>query len=88
MTQIRVILNGESINSREGQSVGALLLEHEQRATRTTRQNARPRGMFCGIGICFDCLITINGITNQRACVTNVEEGMTIQTQQGSGAIA
>jgi predicted molibdopterin-dependent oxidoreductase YjgC len=88
MTQIRVTLNGESITSREGQSVGALLLEHEQLATRTTRQNARPRGMFCGIGICFDCLITINGITNQRACVTNIEEGMTIQTQQGSGAIA
>lgn len=88
MTQIRVVLNGLEITSREGQSVGALLLEHEQRATRTTRQNARPRGMFCGIGMCFDCLITINGVTNQRACVTNVEEGMTIQTQQGSGRIA
>lgn len=88
MTQIRVILNGVSLTSHEGQSVGALLLENGQRATRTTRQNARPRAMFCGIGICFDCLITINGITNQRACVTTVEEGMTIQTQQGSGAIA
>lgn len=88
MTEIRVILNGVSITSREGQSVGALLLEHELRATRTTRQNARPRGMFCGIGICFDCLITINGFTNRRACITNVEDGMTIQTQQGPGTFA
>ena len=88
MIEIEVILNGESITSREGQSVGALLLEHERRATRTTRHYARPRGMFCGIGICFDCLITINGVTNQRACVTNVEEGMTIQTQEGSGTLS
>lgn len=82
-----MILDGRAIVAVEGQSVGALLLDQNQRFTRTTRFNERPRSMFCGIGICFDCLITIDGVMNQRACMTRVEEGMSIQTQDGSGRI-
>jgi predicted molibdopterin-dependent oxidoreductase YjgC len=87
MKQIQILLNDETIMVAGGQSIGALLLELDQRITRTTRFASKPRGMFCGIGICFDCLITINGVTNQRACLTTVEEGMTIQTQLGSGEL-
>jgi predicted molibdopterin-dependent oxidoreductase YjgC len=87
MSQIRIFLNGEAIIVSDGQSVGALLLGEDQRITRTTRFASRPRGMFCGIGICFDCLITINGVTNRRACLTTVEEGMSIQTQHGAGML-
>lgn len=85
--EVRVVLNGESVDAIEGQSVGVLLLEQGERITRTTRFNRMPRGMFCGIGICFDCLITIDGITNQRACMTSVKNGMTIQTQDGAGTL-
>ena len=88
MKEIRVALDGVAISAVEGQSVGALLLENNQRSTRDTRFHEQPRGMFCGIGICFDCLITINGVMNQRACVTNVEDGMSIETQHGTGSIA
>ena len=87
MTEIKVILNGETIETIDGQSVGAFLLEQGTRITRNTRFNKLPRGMFCGIGLCFDCLITINGIPNQRACVTGVEDGMAIATQDGAGSI-
>jgi predicted molibdopterin-dependent oxidoreductase YjgC len=87
MTQIPILFNGETIMVAGGQSVGAALLAAGQRITRTTRFASKPRGMFCGIGICFDCIATINGLTNQRACLTTVEEGMTIQTQLGSGEL-
>jgi predicted molibdopterin-dependent oxidoreductase YjgC len=87
MTKIRIFLNGEATIVSDGQSVGALLLEEGLRITRTTRFASQPRGMFCGIGICFDCLITINGVTNQRACLTGVEEGMSIETQHGAGVL-
>lgn len=87
MKEIGVILDGTAITALEGQSVGAFLIEQNQSTTRTTRFGEKPRGMFCGIGICFDCLITIDGVTNQRACVTRIEEGMSIQTQAGSGRI-
>jgi len=84
---IRVFLNGQSIEAVEGQSVGAFLLQQNERITRTTRFNEKPRGMFCGIGVCFDCLITVDGLINQRACMTNIRDGMSIESQQGSGIV-
>jgi hypothetical protein len=48
-------------------------------AWRSTRKGARPRGLFCGIGICFDCLVTVDGAANQRACVVEVREGLHIE---------
>jgi predicted molibdopterin-dependent oxidoreductase YjgC len=35
--------------------------------------------MFCGIGVCFDCIVTIDGIANQRACITQLRDGMRIE---------
>jgi len=87
MTAVQVFFNGTAIDAVAGQSVGAFLLEQNERITRTTRFGDKPRGMFCGIGVCFDCLITINGVTNQRACVSVVEDGMSIESQNGSGLI-
>jgi hypothetical protein len=56
--------------------VGAALVDAGIRSWRTTRRNGRPRGLFCGIGICYDCLITVDGTPNQRACLVPVAEGM------------
>ena len=53
-------------------------------STRTTRGGA-PRGVFCGMGVCFDCLVVVDGIPNTRACVTWVREGMNVQRQVGFG---
>jgi aerobic-type carbon monoxide dehydrogenase small subunit (CoxS/CutS family) len=50
-----------------------------------TRCDGRPRGLFCGIGICFDCLVIIDGVPNQRACLVPAERGMAVSTQEGSG---
>ena len=48
-------------------------------AWRSTRKGARPRGLFCGIGVCFDCLLTVDGEANQRACLVEVRDGMQIE---------
>lgn len=68
-----------------GQSVGAALLAAGHRSWRTTRLAARPRGLFCGIGVCFDCLVVIDGHPNQRACLVSAASGMRVTTQEGSG---
>ncbi|MCP5053679.1 MAG: (2Fe-2S)-binding protein, partial [bacterium] len=39
-----------------------------------------PRGALCGMGICFECIVTVNGIPNTRSCMTEVEPGMTVET--------
>ncbi len=77
--------DGRRIDHRPGQTVGAALVEHGILAWRTTRHEGRPRGLFCGIGICFDCLVTVDGAPNQRACVVLADEVTTVTTQSGSG---
>ena len=83
---IEFTFNGEKIDAITGQSVAAALLAANQRTLRKTRFNNNDRGVFCGIGVCFDCLVVIDGITNQRACLIEARPGMKVQTQVGSDA--
>lgn len=83
---IEFTFNGEKIDAITGQSVAAALLAANQRTLRKTRFNNNERGVFCGIGVCFDCLVVIDGITNQRACLIEAKPGMKVQTQVGSDA--
>jgi predicted molibdopterin-dependent oxidoreductase YjgC len=66
-----------------GQSVGAALIAAGVRSWRTTRRDGRPRGIFCGIGVCFDCLVTVDGRLNQRACLVAAQHGQHVRAQQG-----
>jgi aerobic-type carbon monoxide dehydrogenase small subunit (CoxS/CutS family) len=75
---------GEPVKAYYGESVGAALLAARIVTFRSTRQNGRPRGIFCGIGICFDCLVVVDGRPNVRACVTLAAPGMRVNTQSGS----
>ncbi|MEY3128493.1 MAG: hypothetical protein RIS06_1049 [Actinomycetota bacterium] len=83
---IEFTFDGEKIDAITGQSVAAALLAANQRTLRKTRFNNNERGVFCGIGVCFDCLVVIDGITNQRACLIEAKPGMKVQTQVGSDA--
>ena len=80
---ITFIFNGVELFASSGQSVSAALLTNGERITRYTRFNGAPRGLFCGIGVCFDCLMIIDGQPNQRGCITVVQSGMTVEIQNG-----
>ncbi|MBA3347654.1 MAG: (2Fe-2S)-binding protein [Actinobacteria bacterium] len=75
-------LDGRSVTAYEGESVAALLFAEGQVTTRFTR-TGEPRGVFCGMGVCFDCLVVVDGVPNTRACVTWVSEGMEVFRQDG-----
>jgi NADPH-dependent 2,4-dienoyl-CoA reductase/sulfur reductase-like enzyme len=68
-----------------GQTIAAALLAAGHRTLRTTRFEQRPRGVFCGIGACFDCLVVHNGRAGTRACITPVRAGDVVERQRGSG---
>jgi hypothetical protein len=69
----------------EGQTVGAALINAGIYSWRVTRRRQTRRGLFCGIGVCFDCLISVNGTANQRACQVQAAPDMTVTTQTGTG---
>ncbi|MFI6673388.1 FAD-dependent oxidoreductase [Kribbella sp. NPDC050470] len=81
---MKITVDGESINAKPGQTVAAALLSRGRDSWRTTRVNGRPRGVFCGIGACHDCLVVVNGTPDVRACQRLLHNGDEITTQQGA----
>lgn len=79
--RVTLTFDGEPIVAAVGQSVGAALTDAGVVAWRRTRAGGRPRGLFCGIGICFDCLIRVDGAPHQRACLVPVREGMRLESE-------
>jgi predicted molibdopterin-dependent oxidoreductase YjgC len=82
---VSFLFDGKEIAAEAGQSIGAALIAAGYRSWRTTRHGGAPRGIFCGIGICFDCLVVVNGRPNQRACLTEACDGDEVSTQEGTG---
>ncbi|MFD3311381.1 (2Fe-2S)-binding protein [Streptomyces sp. NPDC058656] len=80
-----VTFDGREIAVLPGQTVAAALWSAGITSWRTTRGSGEPRGVFCGIGVCFDCLVSVNGRVNQRACLVPAEAGDVIRTQEGTG---
>lgn len=65
-----------------GQTIGGALSAAGIVSWRTTRRDRAPRGLFCGIGICFDCLVTVDGARTQRACVAAACEGQDVRSSE------
>jgi len=82
---VNITVDGKKIRAIEGEMIAAALVNAGIRVNRFTRKYSRPRGVFCGIGQCTDCVMIVNGIPNVRTCITPVESGMIIETQYGLG---
>ncbi|WP_237214128.1 (2Fe-2S)-binding protein, partial [Falsiroseomonas oryziterrae] len=74
-----------AIPLRPGQTVAAALTEAGIRGFRATRRGGE-RGMFCGMGVCQDCLVEVDGEPNSRACMTKARPGMELRQQDFPGA--
>ena len=83
--EIEFFLDGCGIRAFEGETVGAALLATGKRMLRTTSRRGEPRGLYCGIGVCFDCVMTIDGLPNVRTCQTVVRDGMRVDSQTANG---
>jgi predicted molibdopterin-dependent oxidoreductase YjgC len=83
---LTIEVDGQPVEAFAGETVAAVLLALGHRSFRHTDKEHAPRGLFCGMGICFDCLVTIDGVPNVRACMTPVQAGMVVTTEGGSYA--
>ena len=81
---VDVTVDGHPVTAHAGQTVAAVLLANGRDTWRTTRVHDRPRGIFCGIGACQDCLVTVNGLADVRACQRTIATGDAITTQTGA----
>ena len=87
-TPVTITVDGASVTGITGQSIAGVLMACDQLELRRTASNDRPRGVFCGIGVCFDCLVDVNGVQDVRACQRKARDGDSVVTRRGTGAHA
>ncbi|HJQ56379.1 MAG TPA: (2Fe-2S)-binding protein [Vineibacter sp.] len=80
---LTVTVDGRPVSARDGDSVAATLLAAGLDHCRTTPVSGAPRAPFCMMGVCFDCLVVIDGVGNRQACLVPVKAGMAIESQHG-----
>lgn len=80
---VDVVIDGQPFRANEGDSVAAALFAAGILVTRTTPVGGVPRGPFCMMGVCFDCLVAVDGHPSQQGCLVTVAPGMRIDTQRG-----
>lgn len=78
----QIMVDERPVSCRAGETIAAALIEAGIDAWRTTRRGGAPRGLFCGIGVCFDCLVTVNGDRPVRACLATARPGDRITTTE------
>ena len=83
--EVKIIVDGKEISAVEGEPILSALLASDIKVSNISIKHHEPRGYFCGIGRCTNCVMTVNGDPNVRTCVTPVEEGMIVETQDGLG---
>lgn len=80
--EITFYVNGQPTQAYQGETIHAALIAAGYRQFRKSKTE-QPRGIFCGMGVCYECLVTIDNGPQRQACVTIVEEGMEVQIDAG-----
>ena len=81
---LALLLDGAPAEGREGDSVAAALLALGQDACRESAVSGQPRGGYCMMGVCFECLVEIDGVPARQSCLIPVREGMVVARQRGA----
>ncbi|MDR3435386.1 (2Fe-2S)-binding protein [Telmatospirillum sp.] len=80
--------DGRSMQGREGDSIAAALLANGIDHVRVHPVSGAPRSPYCLMGVCFECLVTVNGVGNRQACQTELRDAMVIESQRGARAVS
>lgn len=79
---VTVSVNGQAVTAPEGQTVWTTMALAGQTTTRQSALSDEDRSAYCAMGVCFECLVEVDGQPNQQACLRRVVEGMSIRTQE------
>jgi len=80
--KVTLSVNGKKVEAYQGETLLAALLAAGYKRLKRSPINHDPRGALCGMGVCFECIVTVNGIPNTRSCMTEVENNMEIEIHE------
>jgi len=78
-----LLVDGEVIRAYRGETIAGALTAEGRRVFRHAPRTGAPRGVFCGIGVCFECLVTVEGLGRVRSCMVLVQPGMKVSLRAG-----
>lgn len=81
---LTIVANGQRVPGVVGQTIGGILMAAGLNAWRQTSRKSQPRGLFCGIGVCYDCVCEVNGQSDVRACQRRANDGDVVVFQRGA----
>lgn len=84
---VHILVDDRPLTCRAGDSVAAALFAAGIDACRDTVVSGSARGPYCMMGVCYDCLVQIDGVANRQACMTPVHEGMQVKRQDGARGV-
>jgi D-hydroxyproline dehydrogenase subunit gamma len=82
-SSVEVTIDGRSTRVRAGDTVAAALISAGVLASRAADVSGAPRAPYCMMGVCFECLVAVDGVSNRQGCLVPVKPGMRIDTQHG-----
>ena len=82
--QVTFTFDGKTVEGYAGEPIAAALKAAGLMVHRYTQKEHKPRGIFCAIGRCTDCVMMVDGVPNVRTCITPLRAGMKVQTQYGT----
>jgi len=85
---VTITVDGQRVAAQEGDSVAAALLAAGLTPTRLTPVSGAPRAPYCMMGVCFECIVTIDGVANRQGCLVPVREAMQVTTIAGRRELA
>jgi predicted molibdopterin-dependent oxidoreductase YjgC len=85
---VTIDFDGQRLDVPGHFTVAEALLANGSNTCRTSAMSAAPRGPFCMMGVCFECLVEIDGVPNQQACMTTVAQGMQVRRMRGKARLA
>jgi sarcosine oxidase, subunit alpha len=78
--KIHFYFDGQKIEGFEGETIAAALLANGIRILRRHEESGSTRGIYCNIGHCMECRVTVDGNVNVRSCLTVIKEGMDVKS--------
>jgi len=77
--KVTIEVNGQSIPAYEGETLLAALIAAGFRELKKSPVKGEPRSALCGMGVCYECIVTVDGVPNVRSCMTEVKDNMKVE---------
>ncbi len=84
---VTFFFDGKPMQAARGQSLASALLAAGVETFRTSVVGNKPRAPYCMMGVCFECLVTVDGISNCQSCLIEVQDGMNVRSQHGAVSV-